>query len=126
MKRTTSGMGQPLAKVEVCVKGACARSSRFSSSQPVLHRDLQLQLRVHLRVKKYLRIKPHIYIMYMMQRQMYSCYSNLFAARLRFGGGSPRTHARSPWDFFAKIRGSGKARVWVQGRFFAACDMLFT
>ena len=31
---TTSGMGQPLANVEVCVKGACARSSRFSSSSP--------------------------------------------------------------------------------------------
>ena len=32
--RTASGMGQPLAKVEVWVKGACARSSRFSISSP--------------------------------------------------------------------------------------------
>mmetsp|Transcript_44779 Transcript_44779/g.113333 ORF Transcript_44779/g.113333 Transcript_44779/m.113333 type:complete len:356 (+) Transcript_44779:229-1296(+) len=31
---TASGTGQPRAKVEVCVKGACARSSRFSTSSP--------------------------------------------------------------------------------------------
>lgn len=31
---TTSGTGHPFAKVLVCVKGACARSNRFSSSSP--------------------------------------------------------------------------------------------
>lgn len=33
-KRTASGTGHPLAKVEVWVKGAWARSSRFSSRSP--------------------------------------------------------------------------------------------
>ena len=31
---TASGTGQPRAKVEVWVKGACARSSKFSTSSP--------------------------------------------------------------------------------------------
>lgn len=31
---TKSGTGQPRANVDVCVKGACARSSRFSISRP--------------------------------------------------------------------------------------------